>query len=82
MEYDNNKIDDTILALMYLTTRQEKIIDDLYAYRTWKGYDRDALNRLYDKGLINNPVSKAKSVLLTEEGRKKSEELFNKFFSK
>jgi hypothetical protein len=34
----------------------------------------------YDKGLITNPVSKAKSVVVTEEGFKKSERLFKKFF--
>ena len=30
--------------------------------------DWDAMNRLYERGMILNPVSKAKSVVLTEEG--------------
>jgi len=38
------------------------------------------MNRLHEKGLIANPVSKAKSVGMTEEGLKKSEMLFNQFF--
>ena len=43
-----------------------------------KGFN--TMNRLHEKGLITNPVSKAKSVGLTEEGFKKSESLFKKFF--
>jgi hypothetical protein len=33
------------------------------------------MNRLHAKGWISDPVSKAKSVLLTEEGRKRAETL-------
>lgn len=39
-------------------------------------------NRLHEKGLICDPVGKTKSVVLTDEGLKKSEELFHKLFSK
>ena len=35
---------------------------------------------MYQKGYIDNPKSKAKSVILTEEGEKRSEELFMKHF--
>ena len=38
------------------------------------------MNRLHEKGFITNPVGKAKSVGMTEEGYKKAEELFKKFF--
>ena len=38
----------------------------------WKSHDWDALHRLHEKGYIENPVSKNKSVGLTEEGRQKS----------
>jgi hypothetical protein len=38
------------------------------------------MNRLHEKGLIANPVGKAKSVGMTEEGFKKSESLFKKNF--
>ncbi len=34
------------------------------------------------KGLIHDPVGKAKSVVLTEEGLAKSERLFTKLFAK
>ena len=40
------------------------------------------MNILYEKGYISNPATKAKSVALTEEGAKLSEELFEKFFAK
>ncbi len=48
--------------------------------RAWKGHDWDALDRLPQKGFIENPVSKAKSVVLTEEGLRESERRFQKHF--
>lgn len=77
MEYDKEKIDEAVLALLYLTTFSEKI-----GHRAWKGHDWDVLNRLYEKGFIGNPKSKAKSVEVTEEGVAESEKLFNKLFGK
>ena len=79
MEYDKDKVDKMALALMYLTTFKEKLAGMEY-YRSWKGYDWDILNRLYEKGFIDNPVSKAKSVGLTDEGVKLSKELFKDYF--
>jgi hypothetical protein len=37
---------------------------------------------LDEKSFIGNPVGKAKSVFVTEEGAKRSEELFLGFFGK
>jgi DNA-binding PadR family transcriptional regulator len=71
-DFDFDKIDEVVLALMQLTLHDE--------YRAWKGFDWDVLNRLYEKGLIDNPVGKAKSVALTEEGLKESARLFEKHF--
>jgi hypothetical protein len=73
MDYDQDKVDEMVLALLYLTTHDQ-------GTRAWKGMDWDAMNRLYDKGYIGNPKTKAKSVILTEEGQKLSEELFKKHF--
>ena len=42
--------------------------------------DWDAMDRLHDKSYIGNPKSKAKSVTLTEEGERLSEELFKRHF--
>ncbi len=68
---------EAVLALLYLTSFTEGKIS-----RAWKSLDWDALNRLYEKGLISNPKSKAKSVILTDEGKIKARELFEKLFSK
>ena len=38
------------------------------------------MNRLHEKGLITNPVGKAKSAGMTENGFNRSESLFKKFF--
>ena len=77
MEYDNSKIDEMVLALLYLTSFDEK-----FGVRAWKSHDWDALDRLYEKGYIGDPKSKAKSIVFSEEGFKLSEELFKKHFIK
>ena len=74
MDIDNDKIDEAVLALMSLTLHD--------GYRAWKSFDWDAMSRLHEKGYIMNPVSKAKSVGLTEEGLKEAQRLFEKLFSK
>jgi hypothetical protein len=75
MEYNKDKVDEVVLALLHLTTFKEGP-----GLRSWKGHHWDCLNRLYEKGYIGNPKSKAKSVTITEEGARLSEELFNKLF--
>lgn len=77
MEYDQDKVDEMVLALLYLTT-----FKDGYGLRAWKGMDWDALDRLHAKGYISDPKSKAKSVRVTEEGLSRSEELFRRHFGK
>jgi hypothetical protein len=56
-------------------------IDDAVMARAWKSHDWEALNRLHEKGLISDPKSKAKSVALTDEGRKRAAELFEQLFA-
>ncbi|HEY6287523.1 MAG TPA: DUF6429 family protein [Ktedonobacteraceae bacterium] len=70
--YDYNKIDEVVLALLQLTLHDSN--------RAWKWYDWDTLDRLYEKGWIENPRSKAKSVVLTEEGLANSSRLFQLYF--
>ena len=74
MDIDEDKIDRAVLALLWLTLHDGD--------RAWKGHDWDAMDRLYAKGLIDNPVGKAKSVVLTTEGLRESEQLFNEMFGK
>ena len=75
MKYDAAKIDEATLALLYLVAWQEKC-----GVRAWKSFDWDTMNRLHERGWISDPRSKAKSVMMSEEGYKKSEELFEKLF--
>jgi len=42
----------------------------------------DALDRLHRKGMIYDPVGKAKSVVLTDAGPAESEPLFREMFAK
>jgi hypothetical protein len=77
MEIDYDKIDEAVPALLHLTSFTEHDVT-----RAWKGHDWDSLKRLYEKGFISDPRSKAKSVVLTEEGAKRANELFNKLFMK
>lgn len=76
MEYDKDKVDEATLALMWLVTQSDK-----NGSRAWKSFDWDTLDRLYEKGLISDPKSKAKSVVLSEEAVELSESLFKKMFS-
>lgn len=78
MEYDKDKVDEIVLALLYLTTFDE----EPYGARAWRGHDWDALDRLHAKGYISDPKSKAKSVVMTEQGVKQSRKLFEKHFGK
>lgn len=73
-ELDEDRIDDAVLALMSLTLRDR--------CRAWKGFDWDALDRLHRKGLILDPVGKAKSVVLTEEGLERSQALLVELFGR
>jgi Domain of unknown function (DUF6429) len=73
MEIDTEKVDEAVLALLYLTLHD--------GARAWKGFDWDTLNRLHAKGLISDPVGKAKSVVLTDEGLRESQRLFRQLFA-
>jgi hypothetical protein len=71
---DEDRIDDAVLALLSLGRHEH--------WRAWKGFDWDALDRLHRKGMIDNPRSKAKSVVFTEKGLRLSEGLFETMFKK
>ena len=77
MQYDEDKVDNFTLALLYLVAHER---EEGFGARAWKGFDWDTLNRLHDKGFISNPVGKAKSVAMTEPGFLKSKDLFEKHF--
>jgi Domain of unknown function (DUF6429) len=78
MDYDHDKVDEMVLALLYLTISEE----DAWGSRAWKSHDWDALDRLYAKGYISDPKSKAKSVVLSPEGVRLSRALFEQHFAR
>jgi hypothetical protein len=50
--------------------------------RAWKGFDWDALDRLHRKGMIDSPVGRARSVVMTEAGLRESARLLRELFGR
>jgi hypothetical protein len=76
MDYDRNKVDEMVLALLALT-----MMKDGSEVRAWKGHDWEALDRLHAQGYISHPRNKAKSIAFSEEGARRAQELFALHFS-
>ena len=72
MNLDTNKIDDAVLALLYLTLHENS--------RAWKAMDWDVLSRLHQRGLIEYPATKARSVVFTDIGLNRAKQLFEDQF--
>ena len=79
MEPNLSKIDDAVLALLHLTSFTEGK-GEFAVTRAWKGHDWEALDRLCQKGFIADPQNKNKSVVFTEKGKQRAEELFGRLF--
>lgn len=60
MEYDDQRIDDAVLALLAFFSAKDG--------HTWKGHDFGVMERLHERGFIGNPVNRNKGVYLTTEG--------------
>jgi hypothetical protein len=75
MDYDRDKVDEMVLALLTLT-----MMKDDAEVRAWKGHDWEVLDRLHAAGYISDPKNKAKSVVFTEEGTRRAQELFAQHF--
>lgn len=73
MPLDPDRIDDAVLALLSLGLHDGQ--------RAWKTFDWDAMNRLHAKGMIQDPVNKAKSVVLTDAGLQQSAALLKQLFA-
>jgi uncharacterized protein DUF6429 len=76
MDIDGDKLEQTVLALLYLNSFQKGT-----GRRAWEGFPWTVMDALHDKGYISNPATKNKSVWLSEEGAKLSEELFERLFA-
>ncbi len=72
MKFKEHKIDEAILAVLYLTLHDGN--------RVWKTLEFDAMDRLFTQGFISNPAVRAKSVTLTEEGIAKAKAAAGKLF--
>ena len=74
MELDEDKIDQAVLDLLYLGVHDGD--------RAWKSFDWDATIRLHERGMIENPVNKDKSLVFTERGLQEAERLLRELFAK
>lgn len=70
------EVDEAVLALLHLNA-----FEDHGQVRSWKTLDWDAMDRLHERGFIEDPKSKAKSVPLTDEGITASEQAFERRFA-
>jgi hypothetical protein len=74
-DIDGEKLEQVVLALLYLNSFKEGD-----GKRAWKSLPWTVLDALHEKGYISDPANKNKSVWLTETGARLSEELFEKLF--
>ena len=76
MDIDGKKLEQVVLALLYLNSFEEG-----NGRRAWKGFPWSVMDQLHEKGYISNPATKNKSVWLSEEGEKLSKELLENLFA-
>ena len=69
---DTDRLADAALAILSLTLHDDG--------RVWKGLDWDLMDLLHAKGWIVDLRSKAKSVVLTEDGELLAAEFLRKYF--
>ena len=74
MAIDTDRIDDAVLALLHLALQDQG--------RAGKAFDSDALGRLHQKGMIDDPAGESNSVALTSNGLQRSKQLFEAMFTK
>jgi hypothetical protein len=73
-EIDHDKLAEAALAILSLTLHD--------GGRVWKGLDWDLMDLLHEKGWIVDPRSKAKSVVLTEDGERLADACLRKHFGR
>ena len=76
MDIDGKKLEQVVLALLYLNSFEEG-----NGRRAWKGFPWSVMDQLHEKAHISNPATKNKSVWLSEEGETLSKELFEELFA-
>ena len=76
-DLDHDELAEAALAILALTAFSSR-----HESRAWKGLDWDVLDLLYRRGWIEDPVGKARSVMLTEAGERPAPELLARHFAK
>jgi hypothetical protein len=76
MDIDGEKLEQVVLALLYLNSFEEGT-----GRRAWKSFPWSIMDSLHEKGYISDTANKNKSVWLSEKGAKLSEKLFEKLFA-
>lgn len=81
MEQDERKelCKELTLLLMYLTSFDEKISDEITLKKTWKGYDFTIMNELDEEGFIDQGKHRNRSIYFSDDGCNKAKELLEKY---
>jgi hypothetical protein len=74
---NKEKIDEAVLALLYLGHWSDKRSGTT---NTWKSFDWEAMARLHERGLISDPVGKAKTLTFSGEGLCQAQAAFTRLF--
>ena len=77
MDIDAERVEQTVLALLYVNAFDDRS----GGKRAWKGLPWSAMDRLHEKGYISDPATKNKSVRLSDEGARLSEQFCAKLFA-
>ncbi len=73
-DIDTDRVDEAVLALLWLNLSATGA--------AWKGFEWTAMERLHARGLISDPVGKARSIEMTPEGRREAERLSRELFAR
>lgn len=76
-DIDKEKLAEIALALLAAGAFEEYGLT-----RAWKGMDWDVTDILFEKGWIEDPKTKSKSVIFTEDGKALGEEFVRKYLIK
>lgn len=73
---DDETYDELALAMLYAESWRDKNTEEGYRF-SWKGFSFESLDRLAEKGLINNN-HRNKSVTITPEGTARALEVLKR----
>ena len=77
---ESEVLEELVLVLLYKFSWREKVAPDFSVIRSWKGYSFDILDSLVKEGYVSSS-HRAKSMIITEKGLKRANELKEKIFA-